>query len=217
MTYCISTLNEYRSCLNELAGATPGKKAALIRFLLPSIEATLSSGQTLKDIWVVLENRGLGMAYRVFQMTVWHARRSKKATAPRSWEKDYGSAPPNPGQQTDPLNVEGRGSAGKSKTLRREPTLVRLARNEPSFGGSRLSAVARGINERSEVGNQHGCFGRARIECGTRRHDSSHKIRCGRKNSATGGVETRFTWSTLVEYPCCANLPWRVKDGFPRE
>src|SRR5205807_3038500 len=53
----MSTLNEYRACLNDLAAATPRKKAALIRSLLPSIEAALSSGQTLKDIWVALEKR----------------------------------------------------------------------------------------------------------------------------------------------------------------
>src|SRR5437667_5432656 len=83
----MSTLNEYRACLNDLAAATPIKKAALIRSLLPSIEAALSSGQTLKDIWVALEKKGLAMAYRVFQMTVWRARRSKKTTAPRDWGK----------------------------------------------------------------------------------------------------------------------------------
>ena len=182
---CMSTLNEYPSCLNELAGATPREKAACMRSLLPSIEAALSSCQTLKDIWVVLENRGLGTAYRAFPMTVWRPRRSKKATAPRSW--DYGSAPQKPGQQTDPLNVEGRDPL---------ENLKRLEENRPSFhwrgtnlpsAGRWLSAVARGINERSEVGNQYACFGRARIECGTSRHDSSHKIRCGRENSAIGG------------------------------
>jgi hypothetical protein len=103
----MSTLNEYRTCLNELAGATPRKKAALIRSLLPSIEAAPSSGQTLKDIWTALEKKRLGMAYRVFQMTVWRARRSKKTTAPGDWEKVNVSAPQEP-LQSEPLNVEGR-------------------------------------------------------------------------------------------------------------
>jgi hypothetical protein len=101
----MSTLNEFRSCLNELAAATPRKKAALIRSLLPSIEAALSSGQTLKDIWTTLEKKGLGMAYRVFQMTVWRARRNKKATAPRDWEKVNVSSLQEPLQQSEPLPI----------------------------------------------------------------------------------------------------------------
>jgi hypothetical protein len=101
----MSTLKEFRSCLNELAAATPRKKAALIRSLLPSIEAALSSGQTLKDIWTTLEKKGLGMAYRVFQMTVWRARRNKKATAPRDWEKVNVSSLQEPLQQSEPLPI----------------------------------------------------------------------------------------------------------------
>jgi hypothetical protein len=47
------------------------------------------------------------MTYRVFQMTVWCARRSKKTTAPGDWEKVNVSAPQEP-LQCEPLNVEGR-------------------------------------------------------------------------------------------------------------
>src|SRR5207302_979204 len=124
VTCHMSTLNEYRTCLNELAAATPRKKAALIRSLLPSIEAAFSSGQTLKDIWTALENKGLGMAYRVFQMTVWRARRSKKTTALRDWGKVNVCSPQEPLQQSDPLNVEGRDPLAN---------LRRLEENRPGF------------------------------------------------------------------------------------
>ena len=46
----MSTLKDYRSAIKELTATTPKKKAALIRSLLPTIEAALQSGQTLKNI-----------------------------------------------------------------------------------------------------------------------------------------------------------------------
>src|SRR5437879_13878078 len=98
----MSTLNEYRACLNDLAAATPRKKAAIIRSLLPSIEAALGTGQTLKDIWVALEKKGLAMAYRDSQMTVGRARRRKKTPAPRVWETSTDSSPPEPHEPSKP-------------------------------------------------------------------------------------------------------------------
>jgi len=142
----MSTLNEYRTCLNELAAATPRKKAALIRSLLPSIEAALSSGQTLKDIWTALEKKGLGMAYRVFQMTVWRARRSKKTTAPRDWEKVNVSSLQEPLQQSEPLNVEGRDPLAN---------LRRLEENRPGFHW-RGTNSQRTVMNRREGGNDKG-------------------------------------------------------------
>ena len=50
---------DYRLCLEKLAGDPPRRKAALIRSLLPGIEAALHSGQSLKDIWEALGNEGL--------------------------------------------------------------------------------------------------------------------------------------------------------------
>jgi hypothetical protein len=139
----MSTLHEYRNCLNELAAATPRKKAALIRSLLPSIEAALSSGQTLKDIWVALEKKGLGMAYRVFQMTVWRARRSKKTTAPRDWEKGNVSSPQGPLQQGDLLNAEGCDPLANLK---------RLEENRPGFHW-RGTNTQRTVMNRREAAN----------------------------------------------------------------
>jgi hypothetical protein len=54
---------DYRPCLEKLAGAPPKRKAALIRSLLPGIEAALHSGQSLKDIWEALGNEGLQMTW----------------------------------------------------------------------------------------------------------------------------------------------------------
>lgn len=50
---------DYRHCLEKLAGTVPERKAALIRSLLPGIEAALNSGQRLKDIWKALGSEGL--------------------------------------------------------------------------------------------------------------------------------------------------------------
>ena len=58
---------DYRPCLEKLAGAPPKRKAALIRSLLPGIEAALHSGQSLKDIWgKLLGNEGLQMTHITF-------------------------------------------------------------------------------------------------------------------------------------------------------
>ncbi len=79
--------NDYRRCLDKLAAASPKKKAALIRSLLPGIEAALNSGQSLKEIWEALGSEGLQMSYHVFHITVSRARKAKKATAASNWEK----------------------------------------------------------------------------------------------------------------------------------
>src|SRR6266567_1604825 len=81
----MSTQNDYRRCLERLVTTAPKRKAALVRSLLPGIEAALSSGQTLKDIWQALEAEGLQVSYHTFHMTVWRARR--KRTAASIWEK----------------------------------------------------------------------------------------------------------------------------------
>jgi len=73
---------DYRPCLEKLAGAPPKRKAALIRSLLPGIEAALHSGQSLKDIWEALGNEGLQMTYHVFHMTVWRARKTRNQPKP---------------------------------------------------------------------------------------------------------------------------------------
>jgi len=48
---------DYQQCLDKLAAAAPDTKSAVIRSLLPGIEAALNSGQSLKEIWEALLRR----------------------------------------------------------------------------------------------------------------------------------------------------------------
>ena len=99
---------DYRPCLEKLAGAPPKRKAALIRSLLPGIEAALHSGQSLKDIWEALGNEGLQMTYHVFHMTVWRARKTRNPTATCSWGKRDKPLDPQEPQGTKVEAVEER-------------------------------------------------------------------------------------------------------------
>ncbi len=87
---------DYRQCLDELAGAVPKRKAALIRSLLPGIETALMCGHGLKEIWVALAGERLHMSYHVFHKTVSRSRNARKPTAARSW-----------GKQDKPLEAQG--------------------------------------------------------------------------------------------------------------
>ena len=75
----MSMLKDYRLSLEKLAGAPPKTKAALIRSLLPKIEALLNSGHSFKDILEALGNEGLQMTSHVFHMTFWRARKKHEA------------------------------------------------------------------------------------------------------------------------------------------
>ena len=99
---------DYRPCLEKLAGAPPKSKAALIRSLLPGIEAALHSGQSLKDIWEALGNEGLQMTYHGFHMAVWRARKTRKPTATGSWGKQAKPSEPQGLQEAKVETVEGR-------------------------------------------------------------------------------------------------------------
>jgi hypothetical protein len=99
---------DYRHCLDKLAGAVPERKAALIRSLLPEIEAALNSGQSLKKIWEALGSEGLQMSYHCFHKAVWRARKMRKPTAAGSWgkqDKPYEAQGP---QEAKVETVEGR-------------------------------------------------------------------------------------------------------------
>jgi hypothetical protein len=115
---------DYRPCLEKLAGTPPKRKAALIRSLLPAIEAALHSGQTFKAIWETLRNEGLQMSYHVFHMTVWRARKARKPTAPS-----------NVGKQEKPSESQGLQEAKVETVEERDPlaNLKRLEENRPGF------------------------------------------------------------------------------------
>jgi hypothetical protein len=115
---------DYRHCLDELAGAVPKRKAALIRSLLPGIEAALSSGQSLKDIWKALGNEGLQMSYHGFDKAVWRAGRMRKPTAASGW-----------GKQDKPSEAQGLQETKKETAEERDPlaNLRRVEENRPGF------------------------------------------------------------------------------------
>src|SRR5260370_34292327 len=97
----MSMENDYRHSLDKLAGSSPKTKAALIRSLLPGIEAALQSGQRLKDVLEVLEIDGLRMSYHVFHTTVPRARKVRKPTAASDWRKPNKASEPQPLQDTN--------------------------------------------------------------------------------------------------------------------
>ena len=120
----MSMQKDYRRCLDKLAGASPKRKAALIRSLLPGIEAALNSGQSLKEIWEALGSEGLQMSYHVFHMTVWRARKARKPTAASNW-----------GKQDKPSEAQGLQEAKVEAVGERDPlaNLKRLEEDRPGF------------------------------------------------------------------------------------
>ena len=140
----MSMLNDYRSSIEELTATPPKKKAALIRSLLPTIEAALRSGQTLKDIWETLDEQGLDIGYHVFQMTLWRARRSKAGTAQRGWGKD-----------SKPSDAQHPPDRAVPTVEARDPlaNLKRLEANRPGFhwrATPRRNVTARGTEESND-------------------------------------------------------------------
>ena len=115
---------DYRHCLDKLAGAAPKRKAALIRSLLPGIEAALQSGQSLKDIWEALGSEGLQMTYHGFHKAVWRARKMRKPSATSSW-----------GKQDKPYEAQGLQETKVETVEGRDPlaNLRRLEENRPGF------------------------------------------------------------------------------------
>jgi len=73
--------NRFRLTLEKLAAEPPSTKTALIRRLLPAIEATFASGKTWKGIWKGLADDGLNMSYGTFCKLVVRARKKVRASA----------------------------------------------------------------------------------------------------------------------------------------
>ena len=115
---------DYQHCLDKLAAAAPETKSALIRSLLPGIEAALNSGQRLKAIWEALRKEGLQMSYHSFHKTVSRSRKMKKPTAARGWGKQNRSPA---AQELQEIKVE--------TVEERDPfaNLKRLEENRPGF------------------------------------------------------------------------------------
>jgi hypothetical protein len=142
----MSTQNEYRRCLEQLASTPPKRKAALIRSLLPGIKAAVNLGQSLKDIWEVLETEGLQVSYHTFQMAVWRARRKRTATS--GWGKQDRASEP-----------QGLGEAGVQAVEERDPlaNLKRLEENRPGFqrrGTQKLQSLVHGSEGSNDKNNR---------------------------------------------------------------
>ena len=129
---------DYQQCLDKLAAAAPETKSAVIRSLLPGIEAALNSGQRLKAIWKALRMEGLQISYRGFHMTVSRARKTRKLTA-SSGRGKQDKSPPTQGTKETIVGV----------VEERDPfaNLKRLEENRPSFhwrGRRDLNAMVHG-------------------------------------------------------------------------
>jgi hypothetical protein len=115
-----STPNRFRLTLEKLAAEPPSTKTALVRLLLPAIEAAFASGKTWKDVWQCLADDGLNMSYETFRKVLSRARKKARASAAPS-----GKSPELPSV----------GSLGKADAAPRDPlaNLKRLEQNRPGF------------------------------------------------------------------------------------
>jgi len=138
--------NDYRRCLDKLAGASPKKKAALIRSLLPGIEAALNSGQSLKEIWEALGSEGLQMSYRVFHITVSRARKARKPTAASNW-----------GKQDKPSERRGLQEAKVDTVGERDPlaNLRRLEEDRPGFHWRGTQSLRRAVDATEDLNDKN--------------------------------------------------------------
>jgi hypothetical protein len=140
---------DYRLCLEKLAGDPPSRKAAIIRSLLPGIEAALHSGQSLKDIWEALGNEGLQMTYHVFHMTVWRARKNRKPTAASNCRKLDKSSQAQEMQEAKVETVEGRDPFANLRRLEPE--------NRPGFhwrGARNVKTLVQGTGDSNDKNNR---------------------------------------------------------------
>jgi hypothetical protein len=134
----MSTQKHYRRCLQQLAADPPKRRVALIRALLPEIEAAVTSGQNLKDIWEALQGEGLEVSYHTFYMVVWRARGIP--TAARRWGESENSPAAQGSQERKVGAVEERDPFANLK---------RLEENRPGFhwrGRRDLNAMVHGTD-----------------------------------------------------------------------
>jgi hypothetical protein len=135
----------YENCLDKLAAAPPETKSALIRSLLPRIEAALNSGQRLKAIWKALRKEGLQITYRGFHMTVSRARKMRP-TAAGSRGKQDNSPSVQELQETEVETVEERDPFANLKLLEQ---------NRPGFHWRGTRSVKTSAIEREDSSDKH--------------------------------------------------------------
>jgi hypothetical protein len=135
---------DYHRCLDKLAAAEPETQSALIRSLLPGIEAALNSGQALKAIWKALRKEGLQISYRGFHMTVSRARKNRKPTVTSSR-----------GKQPSASEAQGLRETEVEKVGERDPlaNLKLLEENRTGFhwrGAKSLNALVHGTEDSND-------------------------------------------------------------------
>ena len=142
----LSMRKAYQRCLDKLAATAPETKSALIRSLLPRIEAALNSGQRLKAIWKALRKEGLQITYRGFHMTVSRARKMGTPTAAGSRGKQDSSPAVQQLQETKVETVQDR-----------DPfeNLKRLEENRPGFHWRGTRNVKTPVIGREESSDKH--------------------------------------------------------------
>jgi hypothetical protein len=113
----------YQRCLDKLAAAAPETQSALIRSLLPGIEAALNSGQRLKAIWKALQKEGLQITYSGFHLAISRAR--KKQTASSGFGKQFKPPQAQGLREAEVKPVEERDPLANLKLLDKE--------NRPGF------------------------------------------------------------------------------------
>ena len=138
----MSTQKHYRRCLERLAADPPKRRAALIRTLLPEIEAAVASGQNLKDIWEALQSEGLEVCYHTFYLVVWRARKKPTAASSR-------------GKQEESPTAEGSKGTKVGAVEERDPfaNLKRLEENRPGFhwrAAKSLNALVHGTEDSND-------------------------------------------------------------------
>ena len=138
----MSTQKHYRRCLERLAADPPKRRVALIRTLLPEIEAAVTSGQNLKDIWEALQTEGLEVSYHTFYMVVWRARR-KPTAASRG------------GIQSKPSEAQALAKKQVETVEERDPlaNLKLLEENRPGFhwrAAKSLNALVHGTEDSND-------------------------------------------------------------------
>jgi hypothetical protein len=137
---------DYQRCLDKLAAAAPETKSAVIRSLLPGIEAALSSGQRLKAIWKALRKEGLQIGYRGFHMAVSRAKKTRKPSAASGLGKQDKAPAAQGSHETKVGAVEDRDPFANLK---------RLEENRPGFHWRGTRNAKTSANEREDFSDKH--------------------------------------------------------------
>ena len=133
----MSSTFQFRQALERLAAATPGRKTALLRLLLPAVERALTSGKTWKQVWQCLTDEGFDISYQTFHRLLRRVRREARVTAASSGKRPELTSPrleePAGAGEYDPLAKPRRVEASRPDFCWQAKGLDELAHGKPSF------------------------------------------------------------------------------------